>query len=88
MRKSKAKTFKFELGDQVLITCSGETGTVIGRAQYLDSFDNFYVRYKSGIGVACQQWWDGRALEAKPAEETADVLPMLTEVPADAGEAA
>jgi hypothetical protein len=55
--------FKFELGDSVQIAESGETGTVIGRAQYMGQSDRYQLRYKAADGRAVEQWWGVEALE-------------------------
>lgn len=56
--------FDFCLGQQVKITCSGETGQVIGRAQYATTDDDsYYIRYKAADGRATEAWWQGSALE-------------------------
>lgn len=54
--------FKFSLGEKVTITASGETGTVIGQAHYLESADCFFVRYKAADGRAVEAWWNEGAL--------------------------
>ena len=56
--------FKFALGQQVRISISGETGQVIGRAEYTYSNPQAFVRYLSGDGRAVESWWDEGALEA------------------------
>ena len=53
----------FGLGDKVVIACSGETGKVVGYAQYLDNGDQCLVRYKAGDGRAVESWWPVSALE-------------------------
>lgn len=58
------KTFKFEIGQSVAIACSGERGIVIGRAQYQDDGDGYFVRYCSAIGTAASSWWAESALVA------------------------
>jgi hypothetical protein len=56
--------FIFELGQPVRIRCSGEAGHVIGRTEYLDTHPhNYYVRFKSSTGRACEEWWTAAALE-------------------------
>lgn len=55
--------FDFKLNDSVRIACSGETGTVIGRAHFVNSNDQFLVRYLSGDGRAVEAWWNADALE-------------------------
>ncbi|WP_186077535.1 hypothetical protein [Burkholderia gladioli] len=57
--------FKFNLGDSVAITASGERGTVIGRSDYAEADDSYLVRYKAADGRATQDWWSEGALEAE-----------------------
>ncbi|WP_241331153.1 hypothetical protein [Burkholderia cenocepacia] len=54
--------FKFSLGDDVTIVASGETGEVVGRAEYADSSNQYYIRYKAGDGRATESWWSESAL--------------------------
>lgn len=54
--------FKFSLGDKVAIVASGETGEVVGRAEYADSSNQYYIRYKAGDGRATESWWSESAL--------------------------
>lgn len=58
------KPFAFELNQIVVITASGETGTVTGRAEYTACENNYYVRYKAGDGRAVEVWWAESALHA------------------------
>jgi hypothetical protein len=54
--------FKFELGADVAIGVSGESGEVIGRAEYLNNENSYFVRYKAGDGRAIEDWWRESAL--------------------------
>lgn len=54
--------FKFELNLPVQIFASGETGVVIGRAEYASFGDNYLVRYVNANGIAVEQWWAEDAL--------------------------
>ena len=54
--------FKFSLGQQVSIACSGEGGEVIGRAEYTTSENSYLVRYHAGDGRAVESWWQESAL--------------------------
>lgn len=56
--------FAFSLGTNVVITASGETGEVIGRAEYLTSEPSYFVRYRASDGRAVQQWWEQSALHS------------------------
>lgn len=55
--------FKFELGAEVTISVSGEYGTVIGRAEYPDSPNQYLILYKSSVGRAVEGWWSEKVLE-------------------------
>lgn len=52
-----AETFKFALDEAVVIAVSGETGKVIGRAEYLTSCPMYFVHYKAADGRAVIDWW-------------------------------
>ena len=58
------KIFQFELGQTVDISVSGESGKVIGRADYLHAEPAYYVRYKSSDGRAVEDWWTQQSLGA------------------------
>ena len=64
--------FKYKLGQGVKIAVSGETGTVIGRAEYADSKPNYLIRYAAGDGRAVESWWAASALEACGGAENAN----------------
>lgn len=53
---------KLRLGLTATIECSGEKGTIIGVAHYLDSPPSALVRYKCGDGRAVEAWWTESAL--------------------------
>ncbi len=53
----------FDLGQQVKIICSGETGQVIGRAEYITGQRSVQIRYKAADGRAVESWWDEPAIE-------------------------
>lgn len=55
--------FEFELNGKVAIVVSGETGTVIGRAQYIHDENGFLVLYKSADGIAVKKWWSASELQ-------------------------
>lgn len=56
------KEFKFKLGDRVAIVESGESGEVIGRADYAHADNSYYLRYKAADGRAVENWWSETAL--------------------------
>lgn len=57
-------SFKFSIKHIVSITESGETGTVIARAEYQFAEPSYLLRYKSADGKATEQWWTESALDA------------------------
>lgn len=59
---SKAE-FTFPLGATVTIEASGESGTVVARADYEHAEDSYLVRYKAGDGRAVEAWWTEGALK-------------------------
>ncbi|MBU9153153.1 hypothetical protein KTD28_00860 [Burkholderia gladioli] len=56
--------FSFNLGERVAIAASGETGEIIGRADYTESADSYFVRYKAADGRAVEAWWSEGALDS------------------------
>lgn len=58
------ETFKFPMNSTVKIAASGETGTVVGRAEYATSENCYFVRYKAADGKATENWWQESALAA------------------------
>ncbi len=56
--------FKFNLSSDVKIAVSGESGNIIGRAEYADSENCYLIRYKSADGHAVEKWWGESALAA------------------------
>lgn len=56
--------FKFGLKQVVKIKESEETGTIQGRAEYTNSENNYYLRYKAADGRATEAWWPESALVA------------------------
>lgn len=56
------KSFKFDLSQQVRLCESGEKGTVVGRAEYVNSSNSYLVRYCAGDGRQVEQWWSEDAL--------------------------
>lgn len=59
------KTFDFKLGDNVTLALSGETGTVVGRASYINANPSYLVRYVAGDGRQVENWLSEEALHAK-----------------------
>lgn len=57
--------FRFALGEDVLITVSGETGTVIAQCRYQAYGDRYLLRYRTAAGEAVERWWDVDALDVR-----------------------
>lgn len=57
------KTFAFEFGDRVKLVESDEKGTVIGRAEYPNRPNNYFLRYKNVKGAQATSWWDEEHIE-------------------------
>lgn len=55
---------KFQLRQIVKLAESQESGTLIGRAEYVNSGASYLVRYKSADGSQVEQWWGESAIEA------------------------
>jgi hypothetical protein len=55
---------KFSLAQCVTIDCSGESGVVIARAEYVHAEPSYLVRYLNGQGVAVEAWWMEQSLRA------------------------
>ncbi len=56
-------SFNFNLNQTVTITCSGETGEVIGRAEFATGENQYQIRYKAADGRAVEAWWNESALK-------------------------
>lgn len=54
----------FEMRQRVRLNESGETGTVIGRAEYDVDENRYLIRYKAGDGRQVESWWAESALIA------------------------
>lgn len=60
--------FKFELGENVRIVVSGDVNIgdeakIIGRAEHLDTSDQYRLEYVSKDGIARECWWSERQLQ-------------------------
>lgn len=55
-------SFKFKIGDELVILVSKESGKVIGRAEYTNIDNQYLLRYCDALGVARESWWDESAL--------------------------
>lgn len=56
--------FKFQLKQVVKLVDSDETGTIIGRAEYVSAEPSYHVRYKAADGRQTECWWGESALVA------------------------
>lgn len=57
------KAFRFSIGERVSIVASGETGKVVGRAEFATAEPSYLIRYARADGVATEAWWPESALE-------------------------
>lgn len=57
------KKYKFDLEENVQLVMSGEKGFVIGRAEYLETVNNYLVRYVTADGSQIESWFCEGALE-------------------------
>lgn len=53
----------FPLGATARLICSGETGQIIGRAEYTSSGPQVQLRYKAADVRATEAWWNLDAVE-------------------------
>lgn len=53
----------FELGEKVELVASNESGSVIGRAEYLASERSYLIRYMAADGRLVEQWWGESAIQ-------------------------
>lgn len=57
------KGFDYELEDKVVFNDAIEvTGTVIGRAEYVNGDPKYLIRYMDGTGSPTEAWWDQDAI--------------------------
>lgn len=66
MEREQVETYRFKMGDAVVITVSGEAGHVIGRAEYAEATPSYLVRYLRKDGSGSDSWWSEGAL-SRPA---------------------
>ena len=57
------RKFKFQLNQTVKIITSGETGIIVGRAEFATSDNTYNIRYKCADGRAIESWWTESALK-------------------------
>ena len=55
-------SFKYAIGSDVTIATSGESGEVVGRAEYAAGENSYLIRYLSADGRAMECWWSESAL--------------------------
>lgn len=57
-------SFKFNLGQPVVINVSGEQGHVRARSDSLNGSNQYQITYKSAQGLATESWWQEDQLSA------------------------
>jgi hypothetical protein len=60
--KDNVGTFTYELGAQVTLAMSQEHGEIVGRAEYTNAADAYYVRYVAADGRQVEAWLSEDAL--------------------------
>jgi len=50
------RTFHFDLGAEVSLNRSLERGSVIGRAEYTNADNSYFVRYVDSTGSQVESW--------------------------------
>ena len=50
--------FKHELGATVKLEASDESGTVVGRVEYENDENCYWIRYLAGDGRQTKAWWN------------------------------
>lgn len=73
MQTSAPTLRQIKLGTPVKLAGSAETGTIVGRADYLGDATQYQVRYVNGQGCLTTAWWPAEALKPT-ATETAEQL--------------
>ena len=59
-------SFEYDLEQRVSLLESGETGTIVGRAEYTNHMNQYFIRYKAGDGRQVESWWAEDAIIAVP----------------------
>jgi hypothetical protein len=62
-------SFKYELGERVEISVSGEVGEVIARAELSNAENQYNLRYQEFYGSATERWWGESALNSVDTSE-------------------
>jgi hypothetical protein len=60
---ARPSAFNFDLLQQVKLALSGERGHVIGRAEYSNQSNQYFIRYVTAEGRQTESWWPADALE-------------------------
>ncbi|EAW1261760.1 hypothetical protein RH437_001511 [Salmonella enterica] len=61
--------FKFSLGQNAVITVSGEQGHIKGRAHYVHCENAYLLHYRAADGRAVDRWFDESELQSLHADE-------------------
>jgi hypothetical protein len=78
----------FSLAATVAIIASGESGSVVGRAEYLASEPSYLLRYRAADGRAVERWWPESALREASSNVTRSPEPGEIKAPPLAGQLA
>lgn len=58
------RSLAFSHHQRVRLVESGETGTVIGRADFVSAQNSYLIRYRAADGRQVEDWWGEDAIEA------------------------
>lgn len=56
------ETAKFNIGTEVKIAVSGESGRIVARTEYEANEPQYLLRYKTAQHEAVERWWPESAL--------------------------
>ena len=73
--------FKFNLEEEVSLKESGETGIIIGRAEYTNQSPSYLVRYRAADGRQQKVWWDENDIKENPGKSIRDHVHPGSESP-------
>ncbi len=65
-KKGLSMSFLYDMREIVRLRLSGESGIIIGRAEYAEADNSYLVRYKAADGRLTEAWWSETAIESQP----------------------
>ena len=67
---------KFNLKDKVIISVTGTPATVIGRSEYIDYPNSYWLLFADGQGNPREEWWSEARIESAPTPVTTTEAPV------------